>query len=97
VLPKKQMTFSFDDFDLSGLATINYRPIGDELLIETLRTGAESRSHAPAPSIRAAPRGRIVGPLIGRDEIAYDENADLLYKLAGQIVGGCGVINTDAE
>lgn len=37
VLPKKQVTFSFGDFDLAGLETINYHPISDELLIENLR------------------------------------------------------------
>jgi type III restriction enzyme len=99
VLPKKQVTFSFDDFDLSGLATINYRPISDELLIETLRTGARvSLARSGAVQYELRPEDYIVGPLIERDEVAYDENADLLYKLAGQILQRLrSYLSTDAE
>lgn len=88
VLPKKQVTFSFGDFDLAGLETINYRPISDELLIENLRTGARI---SPARSINVQyemrPEDYIVSPLIERDEIAYEDHSDLIYKLARQVVG----------
>jgi type III restriction enzyme len=87
VLPKKQVSFSFDDFDLTGLGSINYRPISDELLIEDLRTGARrslARSIGAQYELRS--EDYIIGPLIGRDEIAYDDYADLIYKLAGQVV-----------
>ena len=99
VLPKRQVTFSFDDFDLSGLGTINYRPISDELLIETLRTGVRvSLARSGAVQYELRPEDYIVGPLIERDEVAYDENADLLYKLAGQILQRLrSYLSTDAE
>lgn len=99
VLPKKQVTFSFEDFDLSGLATINYRPISDELLIENLRTGART-SLARSTNVQYAlrPEDYIVGSLIERDEIAYEDHSDLLYKLAGQIVQRLrSYLATDAE
>ena len=99
VLPKKQVTFSFDDFDLTGLDTINYRPISDELLIENLRTGART-SLARSTNVQYELRSEdyIVGPLIERDEIAYEDHSDLLYKLAGQVVQRLrSYLATDAE
>jgi type III restriction enzyme len=86
VLPKKQVTFTYEDFDLDGLAAINLRP-SDELLIQELRTGtrtAFARSHGVQYELR--PEDYIIGPLVGRDEIPYHDCADLLYKLAAQVV-----------
>ena len=40
VLPKKQITFTFEDFDLANLESVNMRPIEDGLVIEDLRTQA---------------------------------------------------------
>jgi type III restriction enzyme len=87
VLPKKRVTFHFDDFDLKALDTINYRPISDELLIENLRTGAPTflaRTGAAQLELRA--EDYIARYLIERNEIDYDAHADLIYKLSGQIV-----------
>jgi type III restriction enzyme len=99
VLPKKQVTFTFDDFDLSELATINYRPISDELLIENLRTGGRtSLARSTNVQYELRPEDYIVGPLIERDEIAYEDHSDLVYKLAGQIVQRLrSYLGTDAE
>jgi type III restriction enzyme len=99
VLPKKQVTFTFDDFDLSELATINYRPISDELLIENLRTGARtSLARSTNVQYELRPEDYIVGPLIERDEIAYEDHSDLVYKLAGQVVQRLrSYLATDAE
>jgi type III restriction enzyme len=87
VLPKKQITFRFDDFDLEALETINSRPISDELLVENLRTGARrflARAATGQTEMRA--EDYIVRYLIERNEIDYDMHADLLYKLSGQVV-----------
>jgi len=87
VIPKRQVTFRFDDFDLKNLATINVRPIDDGLIIQNLRT--EARIHL-AKTIEdpreSRPENYLISHLIGRDEIDYDAHADLLYKLAGQVV-----------
>ncbi len=87
VLPKRQATFAFADFDLKDLTTINVRPIDDGLVIQTLRT--ESRTYL-AKTVDD-PREEhledyLVRFLIERNEIDYDTHADLLYKLAGQMV-----------
>lgn len=87
VLPKRQATFQFADFDLKDLTTINVRPIDDGLVIQTLRT--EARTYL-AKTVDDPREDRLedylVRFLIERNEIDYDAHADLLYKLAGQVV-----------
>lgn len=87
VLPKKHMTFTFEDFDLASLDTINMRPIEDGIIIEDLRTQARvylARSLDDPREARA--EDYVVRYLIERNEIDYDTHAALLYKLAGQVV-----------
>ncbi|HEP6426259.1 TPA: DEAD/DEAH box helicase family protein [Burkholderia cenocepacia] len=87
VLPKKQVTFTFEDFDLDNLASVNLRPIDDGIIIEDLRT--QARVYL-ARAIDDPREGRaedyLLRYLIERNEIDYDAHAGLLYKLAGQVV-----------
>lgn len=87
VIPKRQVTFRFTGFDLKDLNTINVHPIEDELVIQTLRT--EARSYL-AKTVDDPREDRfedyLVRYLIERNEIDYDAHANLLYKLAGQLV-----------
>ena len=87
VLPKKQVTFTFADFDLADLESINMRPIEDGLIIEDLRTRARIYlARAIDDPREARPEDYLVRFLIERNEIDYDAHAALLYKLAGQVV-----------
>jgi type III restriction enzyme len=87
VLPKKQITFTFDDFDLADLASINMRPIEDGIIIENLRTQARVYLARTVDDPREARlEDYLIRYLIERNEIDYDEHAALLYKLAGQVV-----------
>ena len=99
VLPKKTITFHFDDFDLKDLNTINQRPISDELLVETMRTGTRqllARTSGVQTELR--PEDYIVHYIFDRPEVDYDANSDLLYKLAGQVVSRIrSYLTTDAE
>ena len=87
VIPTREVTFGYKDFDLSDLRTINQQPISDEIQISNLRT--ENRTFL-ARTIEGAREDRledyIVRHLIEYDAIDYDSQADLLYKLAGQVV-----------
>ncbi|MGZ2439372.1 DEAD/DEAH box helicase [Sinorhizobium medicae] len=99
VLPKKQITFTFEDFDLANLESVNMRPIEDGLIIEDLRT--QARVYL-ARSIDDPREGRLedylLRYLIERNEIDYDAHADLLYKLAGQMVARIkSYLTDDAE
>ena len=87
VLPKKQVTFAFENFDLANLESINMRPIEDGIIIEDLRTQARVYLARTLDDPREArPEDYLVRYLFVRDEIDYDVYADLLYKLAGQVV-----------
>lgn len=87
VLPKKQVTFTFEDFDLDNLSSVNLRPIEDGIIIEDLRT--QARVYL-ARAVDDPREGRaedyLLRYLIERNEIDYDAHASLLYKLAGQAV-----------
>ncbi len=87
VLPKKHVTFTFEDFDLASLDTINMRPIEDGIIIEDLRTQARVYLARTLDDPREArPEDYLVRYLIERNEIDYDAHAALLYKLARQMV-----------
>jgi type III restriction enzyme len=87
VLPKKQMTFTFEDFDLDDLSTINMRPMDDGIIIEDLRTQARVYlARAIDDPRETRTEDYLLRYLIERNEIDYDAHAALLYKLAGQVV-----------
>jgi len=99
VLPKRQVNFHFADFDLKDLTTINVRPIDDGLVIQTIRTEVR---HYLAKSIddprEERPEDYLVRYLIERNEVDYDAHADLLYRLAGQVVTRLrSYLETDTE
>lgn len=99
VVPKRQVSFSFRDFDLTDLSTINLRPVEDGLVIQTLRTEARTvLARLESEPHEERLEDYLVRHLIDRDEIDYDSQADLLYKLAGQILGRIrSYLDTDAD
>ena len=99
VLPKKHVTFTFEDFELASLDTINMRPIEDGIIIEDLRTQARVYLARTLDDPREArPADYLVRYLIERNEIDYDAHAALLYKLAGQVVARVrSYLTDDAE
>lgn len=87
VLPtRRDITFWFTDFDLGPLP-FNPQPLDGAVVIRDVRTGKEERIEV---NIIGAKEQRlenyIVRKLVDRDEVDYDANADLLFKLAGQAV-----------
>lgn len=99
VIPKRQVTFRFSDFDLKNLETINVRPIEDALVIQSLRTEVRTYLAKAVDEFREArPEDYLIRYLIDRNEIDYDAHADLLYKLAAQLVGRLrSYLETDDE
>ena len=87
VLPKKQITFTFEDFGLANLEAVNMRPIEDGLIIEDLRTQARVYLARKIDDPRESrPEDYLVRYLIERNEIDYDAHSTLIYKLAGQML-----------
>ncbi len=86
VVPKGEVRSAFHAFTLN-LATLNYQPPSEELWIQHLRTGATEIVGIGKGSIdEARLEDYVVSGLIDFDDIAYDEQADLLYDLAAQTV-----------
>ncbi len=86
VVPTGEVSTGFHPFrlDTSG---IHYQPVDRDLLIQHLRTHEQeslSSDRNSQPEQRL--EDYLVRGLIDFDDISYDEHADLLYDLAGQMV-----------
>lgn len=70
------------------LAPFNYQPPSEELWLEHLRTLKREvvRLGVPEPRGASDPEDDLVSGLIDFDDVAYEEQADLLYDLAHQVV-----------
>ena len=91
VIPTREVTFGYKDFDLQGLEAISKQPISDEIMITNMRTDARSflaRTFEGAGE--DVMENYIVRHLIEFDQVDYDSQSDLLYKLAGQMVERVG-------
>jgi len=87
LIPTREVTFGFRDFDLEGLSSIRPQPVSEEILIQHLRTKEKQFLMWNTSQAREARvENYLVRALIDHDEIDYDENASLLYKLAGQVI-----------
>lgn len=89
VVPRGEVTNGFHPFTLD-CSNIRYQPVERDLLIQLLRTHEQdtlSFGGAVQPEQRL--EDYLVRGLIDFDDIYYDEHADLLYDLAGQLVSIC--------
>ncbi len=86
VVPKGEVESGFKTFKLD-LTSINYQPPSDELWVQMLRTGDREILGLSGGGIEEErPENYIVSGLVDFDDIAYDDHADLLYDLSGQVV-----------
>ena len=86
VVPKGEVTTGFHSFTLD-CSNIRYQPVERDLLIQHLRTHAqETLSSGGSLQPEQQLEDYLVRGLIDFDDISYDEHADLLYNLAGQVV-----------
>lgn len=86
VRPKGVVRTGFKDFELD-VSAINQQPVDQNILIQHLRTSDRERIHADlAYATEDRLENYIVRNLVDFDDISYDEHADILYKLSGQVV-----------
>ena len=86
VVPTGDVTSGFNTFTLD-CSSIHLQPVSRELLIQHLRTAKqEFLQNVSGQLVEARPENYIVRALIDFDDISYDDHADLLYDLAGQLV-----------
>ena len=87
ILPTREVTFGFNDFDLTGLESIARQPVSDQIMVQKLRD--ESRMTL-ARSVEGVREERLenylVRYLMDRSEVDYDSQSELLFKLASQMV-----------
>jgi type III restriction enzyme len=86
VLPKGEVTTGYHDFDLV-VWTIRLQPVDRDLLIQHLRTHErETVKNKGGLAPEKRPEDYLIRVLVDFDDISYDDHADLLYKLTGQLV-----------
>lgn len=87
ILPTREVTLGFNDFNLTGLESIARQPVSDQIMVQKLRD--ESRITL-ARSVEGVREERmenyLVRYLMDRSEVDYDSQSELLFKLAGQVV-----------
>jgi type III restriction enzyme len=86
VVPKGEVSAGFHAFSLDT-SSIHYQPVERDLLIQHLRTHEqETLSFSDRGAQERRLEDYLVRGLIDFDDISYDDHADLLYDLAGQMV-----------
>ena len=86
VLPREGATVLFERFRLN-VASIHYQPVARDLLMQFLRTNEQKTlSFEKVVSPESRLEDYLVRGLIDQPDISYDEHADLLYDLAGQVL-----------
>ncbi len=86
VVPTGDVTSGFNAFKLD-CTSVRLQPVSRELLIQHLRTAKQEFLHNTSGHVKESrPEDYLVRALIDFDDISYDDHADLLYDLAGQLV-----------
>ena len=85
VVPKGEVSYGYKPFTLN-LEGINLQPSERDIIIQSLQTNEQTVMVSQIDLTETRPENYIVHALIDYDEISYDDHADLLYELAGQVV-----------
>jgi type III restriction enzyme len=86
VVPKGEVTSGFNAFKLS-MTNINYQPVERDILIQYLVDHRqETLASAGSGQTELRMEDYLVRALVDFDDVSYDNHADLLYDLAGQMV-----------
>lgn len=86
VVPRGEVTSGFRDFDLTP-PVARYQPVPADIIIQALQSeGRRLIQSQVAGQAEARAEDYIVRALVDYDDVSYDDHADLLYKLAGQML-----------
>ncbi len=86
VVPKGEVKSGYKPFMLK-LDSLRFQPPEETLWVQYLRTGKSMELGVGEGGIEEDRlENHVVAGLIDYDDVSYDDNADLLYELAGQIV-----------
>jgi len=88
VVPTGEVTIVYAEFDLDTSKLPALQPVERDILIQHLRTHEQEQlsSVAGGAGYERRLEDHVVRALIDFDDVDYDGNADLLYKLSGEMV-----------
>ena len=86
VVPRGEVKAGFKQFSLD-LRALSYAPVSEELWIQLLRTNQlETMTLGRGGLEELRLEDYVVRGLVDFDDVSYDDQSDLLYDLAGQVV-----------
>ncbi len=85
MVPKGEVSYGYHPFTLD-LGNLNLQPSDRELISQSLQTNQQISISAQPQKKYQRLEDYIVEHLVDKDDISYDEHADLIYNLAGQAV-----------
>lgn len=86
VVPKGEVKSGFKPFQIN-FGNVKFLPPEETLWMQYLRTGQSIELSVGEGGIEEErPENYLVAALIDYDDVSYDENADLLYDLAAQVI-----------
>ncbi len=86
IVPTGEVTSGFEDFDLEPPAA-RLQPVDEAILVHGLVDNTRERLLSDGEVVtERRPEDYLVAELVDYSDISYDDTADLLYKLAGQMV-----------
>ena len=84
--PKAQVKSGYHPFTLD-VSSLNLQPIERDVVLQSLQTNEQVDAlTAQVGMMESRPENYIIHALVDYDDICYDEHADLIYDLAGQVV-----------
>jgi type III restriction enzyme len=87
VIPDRDIHFWFEDFDLERLDEIKNRPVDGDILVQNLGSDFRKRiERIEGAAQEDRLENYLVRRMIAEPEVDYDSSAELLFKLAGQMV-----------
>lgn len=85
LVPTGDRTCGYKDFDLDT-GSVNQQPMANNILIQTLRENKQTRLISLASDTEKRLEDYLVRGLIDYNDISYDDDAKLLYKLSRQLI-----------
>lgn len=86
VTPAGEVSCRYEDFELD-VSTVKLQPVSQDILIKHLKDQRRYTIQSGNALVEEKrPEDYIVRGLIDFDDISYDDHADILYKLASQVV-----------
>ncbi len=97
ITPTGEVTTGFAEFNLDT-SNIHYQPVAQNILIQSLQSNERELLRGQTTGQRPLRlEDHLVHALIDYDDICYDEQAALLYRLAGQVVARVQVYLSEDE